>query len=234
MSDEFFSLREAAARVGRAPGTLRRYIKSGRIQAQKRRGKFGMEYLIRPEDLEQLQLDQSLLPARVQEAPPLPAELGDLLAKFVPVTVYNELATKHERLLIEFGMLRAGTKEIPERSESETNRILEQKDREVRSIRMQASEEEEFLRKHLRESEEELRERDHQFAILQEKLHRLESRFLETPGAETSETAAGPGTPQIEAEPAFPAVPGSRHGALTRLQRWLEVCQKEMNTEGGR
>ncbi len=51
MSDEFLSLREAAARVGRAPGTLRRYIKSGRIQAQKRRGKFGMEYLIRPEDL---------------------------------------------------------------------------------------------------------------------------------------------------------------------------------------
>ena len=89
MSDEFLSLREAAARVGRAPGTLRRYIKSGRIQAQKRRGKFGMEYLIRPEDLERLQLDQSLLPARVQEAHPLPAELGDLLAKFVPVSVYN-------------------------------------------------------------------------------------------------------------------------------------------------
>lgn len=233
MADGLLTLREAAARIGRAPGTLRRYIKSGRLQAEKRRGKFGQEYLIRPEDLDQLQLDHSSVPARVPEPPPVPAELGDLLAKFVPVAVYNELAAKHERLLIEFGMLRAGGKELPERSETEVNRVLEQKEREIRNLKVRASEEEDFLRKHLQEAEEEIRQRDHELAILREKMNRLEANFLE-PSSPAGRPAVAGAQAAAQGGGGFPGVSGSRHRALTRLQRWLEVCQKEMNTEGTR
>ena len=52
MADEMLTLREAARQLGRSAGTLRRYIKSGRLPAEKHRGKFGIEYRIRNQDLE--------------------------------------------------------------------------------------------------------------------------------------------------------------------------------------
>jgi hypothetical protein len=48
---ERLTLREAAQRTARSITTLRRYIRSGRLRAEKRFGRFGPEYYISPVDL---------------------------------------------------------------------------------------------------------------------------------------------------------------------------------------
>src|SRR5437867_988695 len=45
------TIREASRLIGRTPATVRRYIRSGRLRAEKEPGKFGEEYKIRREDL---------------------------------------------------------------------------------------------------------------------------------------------------------------------------------------
>jgi transposase len=47
---ERLSLREAAERTARSVTTLRRYIRAGRLQAQKAPGRFGPEYFVTEED----------------------------------------------------------------------------------------------------------------------------------------------------------------------------------------
>ena len=48
---EPMTLREAARRTSRSITTLRRYIRSGRLQAEKRQGQFGPEYLVHEHQL---------------------------------------------------------------------------------------------------------------------------------------------------------------------------------------
>ena len=48
---ERLTLREAAQRTARSITTLRRYIRSGRLRAEKRFGRFGPEYYLSPVDL---------------------------------------------------------------------------------------------------------------------------------------------------------------------------------------
>src|SRR5258706_4953176 len=54
LSMKTLTIREASDAVGRAPATIRRYIKSGRLPAEKEKGKFGEEFKIHHEALQAL------------------------------------------------------------------------------------------------------------------------------------------------------------------------------------
>lgn len=213
MTEELLTLREAAFKVGRSPGTLRRYIKNGRLPAEKHRGKYGVEYRIRVQDLDHLHWEKSGLPARLGESPALQVELGEVLAKFVPVTVFNELTLKHERILVEFGMLQAQKGRIPPGAGVERSGALEKKEREVRDLRVHFNEDLELIRDHLRQSEKEVEEKESEIILLREKVNQLEQRFLEGPeramdGRDGAETVRVRQT-------------------VDRLRQWLSVCERE-------
>src|SRR5215475_3262555 len=98
------TIREASQLIGRTPATVRRYIRSGRLKADKELGKFGEEYKIRREDLLALGFSaEGELPVRV--APSLPVARETVARELsVPVSLYNELLLKHEQLLVQYGM----------------------------------------------------------------------------------------------------------------------------------
>lgn len=56
---------EAAQRVGRSPGTVRRWIREGRLQAETARGR----RLIDPGALEEVRRDGQSLPRKVRARP---------------------------------------------------------------------------------------------------------------------------------------------------------------------
>jgi helix-turn-helix protein len=171
------TIREASRLIGRTPATVRRYIRSGRLKAEKENGKFGEEYKILREDLLALGFSaDGELPVRVvQELPsvrePAPKEV------MVPSSIYNELLLKHEQLLVQYGMIRAGGQKL-----FEYKAVAETKDEELRkaeeryqTLRTRAIKEIQFLRKHLREAEIEVEERNIEITLLQEKIKRLEA-----------------------------------------------------------
>ncbi|HZN04069.1 MAG TPA: helix-turn-helix domain-containing protein, partial [Candidatus Polarisedimenticolia bacterium] len=111
------TIREASRLIGRTPATLRRYIRSGRLAAAKEDGKFGEEYRIRREDLLALgftptapdeELPQEAL-VRASSAPP-----AKVAQDAVPISLYNELLMKHEQILVQYGMIRAGGQKLLE------------------------------------------------------------------------------------------------------------------------
>ena len=171
------TIREASQLIGRTPATVRRYIRSGRLKAGKEPGKFGEEYKIRREDLLALGFSaDGELPARAARTVPAvretaPKELA------VPVSLYNELLLKHEQLLVQYGMIRAGGQKL-----FEYKAVAETKDEELRTVedryqalRTRAIKEIQFLRKHMREAEIEVEERNIEITLLQEKMKRLEA-----------------------------------------------------------
>src|SRR2546425_9525164 len=170
------TIREASRLIGRPPATVRRYIRSGRLKAEKEIGKFGEEYKIRREDLLALGFSADAeLPVLVAEE--LPAARG-LAPKevMVPCSLYNELLLKHEQLLVQYGMIRAGGQKL-----FEYKAVAETKDDELRraegryqTLRARAVKEIQFLRKHLREAEIEVEERNIEITLLQEKVKRLD------------------------------------------------------------
>src|SRR5258706_2710992 len=102
------TIREAARLIGRTSATVRRYIRSGRLPAGKETGKFGEEYRIRREDLLALGLPAPPpdLPVRVVAEGAL--AIPEPAAWQVPLALYNELLMKHERILVQYGRIRAG------------------------------------------------------------------------------------------------------------------------------
>src|SRR5438093_12835388 len=96
------TIREASEAIGRAPATIRRYIKSGRLPAEKEKGKFGDEFKIHPEALQALGIVRgSALATRDPHPEPLAArslteEIGQ---RYVSRELFSELVMKHERLL---------------------------------------------------------------------------------------------------------------------------------------
>src|SRR4030095_17254093 len=68
------TIRQASEAMGRAPATIRRYIKSGRLPAEKEQGKFGEEFRIKAEDLQALGLvrEEGPLQRPAPESPALP------------------------------------------------------------------------------------------------------------------------------------------------------------------
>jgi excisionase family DNA binding protein len=178
----FMTIREAAHLVGRTPATIRRYIRAGRLPARKDPGKFGEEYHIGREDLLALGLTASpaepSTTAMVPVAAPVPLmnPISSNGEPLVPASVFNELLMKHEQMLVQYGMIRAGGQKLLEYKAS-----AEEKAQEIQRIRgrfedlrARAGKEIRFLRKHLRQAEIEVEDRNIEIVLLQEKIKRLE------------------------------------------------------------
>ncbi len=177
------TLREAAERAGVSVTTLRRYIRAGRLQADKRDGRFGPEYTVSEDELTAAGLDlgpldapralvrrgtpsSSIAPAREDEGRPA------LLRDVVPLVLFQELQMKHEQLLVQYGMMRAGglrTMELQAEIESR-NRELEGARESVRRLRHDA----EAQAGRLREATLELHGRGLEIDALREKVRALE------------------------------------------------------------
>lgn len=170
------TIREASHLIGRTPATIRRYIRSGRLKADKEIGKFGEEYKIRREDLLALGFSaQSDLPARLGSSVPAATE-AEPKETLVPASLFNELLMKHEQILVQYGMIRAGGQKLLEyKAAAETREEdLRQAEDRYQALRSRAVREIQFLRKHLREAEIEVEERNIEITLLQEKIKRLE------------------------------------------------------------
>jgi excisionase family DNA binding protein len=171
------TIREAAQLIDRTPATVRRYIRSGRLKAEKEMGKFGEEYKIHRDDLLVLGFSpgRSELPA-VVEAAQLPVKEAPPQEAVVPVWLYNELLMKHEQILVQYGMIRAGGQKLLEyKADAEAKKeALERANEQYRVLRARAIKEIRFLRKHLRQAEVEVEDRNIEIVLLQEKIKRLE------------------------------------------------------------
>ena len=173
------TIREASLLIGRTPATVRRYIRSGRLKAEKEMGKFGEEYKIHREDLLALGVATvvSDLPARREEAAP-PAAIAEIQAAegTVPVSLFNELLMKHEQLLVQYGMIRAGGQKLLEyKADAEAKeQDLGRAQQRYEALRARAVKEIRFLRKHMRQAEIEIEDRNIEIVLLQEKIKRLE------------------------------------------------------------
>lgn len=173
------TLREAAQRTSRSVTTLRRYIRSGRLHAELRDGRFGPEYFVSDRDLASAGLDDepagngTRAPAleRAELAPRVPASDDR-----VPLVLYQELQMKHEQLLVQYGMMRAGGLQALELRDAREARSRElERARETADEKRRASAREaQDLRRQLREAELELEGRAVEIAALQEKVRALE------------------------------------------------------------
>ena len=185
---ERLSLREAAERTARSVTTLRRYIRAGRLAATKAPGRFGAEYFVTEDDLTRAGLPPlaaappgALVPtprgavARAAAEPVVPA-LERALRETVPVTLFQDLQMKHEQLLVQYGMVRAGGLRVLEMQAEleQRRRQIEESQAETVRVKERLATEAGELRRRLRESELELEGRRVEAAALREKVRGLE------------------------------------------------------------
>jgi hypothetical protein len=183
---ERMNLREAARRSARSVTTLRRYIRSGELLADKLPGRFGPEYFVTLEQLAAAGLDApgtapvpttSHLVARSPSLPsPVTAPLDRVLRETVPISLFQDLQLKHEQLLVQYGMVRAGGLRVLDmQAELETRRRqIEDAQAENSRVKERLAREAGELRKRLREAELELEGRRVEAAALREKVRGLE------------------------------------------------------------
>lgn len=189
---ERMSLREASERTARSVTTLRRYIRSGRLRADKLPGRFGPEYFVTIEQLGAAGLDapdpgsapadppprgETALAARATAAlGAINAPLERLLRDTVPITLFQELQMKHEQLLVQYGMVRAGGLRVLEMQAEIDARRKQIDDAQAENVRVKErlAREAGELRKRLREAELELEARRLEAAALREKVRGLE------------------------------------------------------------
>src|SRR6185436_16477917 len=149
----------------------------GRLKAEKDVGKFGEEYRIRREDL----LALGFTPAEQEAASPAPLVRSTpasaaLPQDLVPISLYNDLLMKHEQMLVQYGMIRAGGQKLLEyKADAEAkSEALERAEERFQALRQRAIQEIGLLRKQLREMEIKLEERRIEATILHETVGRLE------------------------------------------------------------
>src|SRR5262245_10678144 len=180
-----YTLREAAEITGRSVTTLRRYIRSGRLAADKTPGRFGPEFTVNPESLEasgfEIRTDRhetngAVALAAAPEAPraasdaiaPLPrgGGLERVLLDYVPADLYRELAMKHEQLLVQYGMIRASGQKLYEfRDEAERrSEDLARAGEQIKTLQDRASREIGALKGKIREAELDLESRNIEIA----------------------------------------------------------------------
>ena len=177
---ERMTLREAAQRTSRSITTLRRYIRSGRLRAEKRLGRFGPEYFLSVEDLAEAGLETTGTettavvgprPAAAL-APTAPRGRGDA----VPLSLYQELQMKHEQLLVQYGMVRTtGLRAMEVQAELERrDRELESAGARIAGLERESRRKRERQGQELREARLELEGRALEIAALREKVRALE------------------------------------------------------------
>lgn len=183
---ERWSLREAAERTSRSVTTLRRYIRGGRLSAEKLPGRFGPEYFVSEDDLEAAGLtsraplaprpDPGRAIAVAGPAPVPSAPLDRVLRETVPIGLFQELQMKHEQLLVQYGMVRAGGLRVIElQAELDARRRqIDETQAETARLKERLAREAGELRKRLREAELELEGRRVEAAALREKVRGLE------------------------------------------------------------
>ncbi len=185
---ETLTLRAAAERSARSITTLRRYIRSGRLRAEKRPGRFGPEYFVRDADLEQAGLRPDPAPP---ERLPVPATTGAALERVfresVPLSLYHELQLKHEQILVQYGMVRAaGLRALELQAAVDArDRDLEDCREEIASLKQSLARDAGVTGRRLREAELELEGRGIEIEALREKVRALE---LLTRNAVTTES----------------------------------------------
>jgi len=168
------TLRDAARRTARSVTTLRRYIRSGRLKADKRLGRFGPEYFVSEQQLADAGLEIQ------QDAPiaaPAPAAHPQPPAHYsIPVTLFQELQMKHEQLLVQYGMVRVGGMRVMElRAELESKqRELAESETRIRKLTRKFNEETDRLKSTLRRVEFEQEGRGLEIGALREKVRALE------------------------------------------------------------
>jgi len=183
------TLREAALRSSRSITTLRRYIRSGRLRAEKRAGRFGPEYFVSDRDLSAAGLeprsDGASLPVRADRRTILSPQRSD--GEIVPLSLYQELQMKHEQLLVQYGMMRAAGLRAMELQEELRTHESRARDRDVEIARQRKELEESSLRlqRKLRVAHLELEGRGLEISAFREKVKGLE---MLTRNAVTNET----------------------------------------------
>jgi SMC interacting uncharacterized protein involved in chromosome segregation len=132
------------------------------------------------------------LPARVSSSaaltPVAPAsELQRPANESVPLTLYQDLQMKHEQLLVQYGMVRAGGLRVMELQAELENRQrkLEQAQSVVSRLRRELQQGTSALNDQLGQAQQELEGRDLEIAALKEKVRALE---MMTRNAVTNET----------------------------------------------
>lgn len=212
---ERLTLREAAQRTARSITTLRRYIRSGRLRAEKRFGRFGPEYYLDPADLVEagFELDAQAQAGQQSHTPvPLSTQARPAAAdaaatagsealtparsippamvpsgEQVPMTLFQELQMKHEQLLVQYGMIRAaGMRNV------DLQQKLERSEQRIESMKLQLERSDRAQSMHsdtqeqeLRQAQLELKGRALEIAALKEKVRALE---MLTRNAVTNET----------------------------------------------
>ena len=195
------TLREAAERTSRSITTLRRYIRSGRLHAEKRYGRFGPEYFVSAQDLTDAGLDpdQRETPQALERTTPGRKEVARAdeqaltshwLREIVPLSLFQELQMKHEQLLVQYGMVRAGGLRSMELRAGLEARETSLEDAELSIERTSKQHETEIsrLKQQLREAVLELEGRRLEIDALKEKVKALE---MMTRNAVTNETIDG-------------------------------------------
>jgi excisionase family DNA binding protein len=236
------SIREASEAVGRAPATIRRYIKSGRLRALKEQGKFGEEYRIREEDLGGLGVAPSRPPVpredRSEKTPPrqeIAARplMEELSSRFVPRDLYSELSMKHERLLVQYGMVRAGgTKLLEAQADlARLDALLGEREKEIGQLRERYEKEIGFLQDALRKAEIEIEDRNIEVTLLRDQIRRVEMTAASAPAIRSFEEeirAAEAASAAPQAAPDRGAVPADTDTrTIDLLQDWLRACEAE-------
>jgi len=200
---EKLTLRDAAHRTRLSVTTLRRYIRSGRLAAEKTPGRYGPEYTVSLTALEQAgatasegsgtngrlgreglagessdgSASGSMTPPRSPSSLTARSFAPELLFReMIPIDLFRELSMKHEQLLVQYGMVRVGGQRMME-YKIEAERLTES----LRQAAETAGAEREryvhevgFLNKHLREAELEIEGKNQEIASLQQKIRILE------------------------------------------------------------
>jgi excisionase family DNA binding protein len=176
---EKVTIKEAARVSGISATTIRRYIKAGKLNAILSRGRYGQEYRIFLDDLKAigLEVNSSLPPEKIKNNNGNSLEeISQYLQDIVPLSLYQELSLKHEQLLVQYGMIRAGGKRFMElKTENELKeKIIEEKEAEIRELIDRHRHEAEFLKKHLRKAELEIGDKNSHIRKLKDKLNLME------------------------------------------------------------
>jgi hypothetical protein len=193
---EPMSLREAAERTARSITTLRRYIRSGRLRAEKRHGRFGPEYFVASEELARAGFEPdgagaergaTLALRGARNLSPFAGARASTPPDAVPLALYQELQMKHEQLLVQYGMVRAGGLRVLElRAElDDHHKRAADAESALERARREHDRRTAELTRNLREAQLELEGRRLEIDALQEKVRALE---MLTRNAVTNET----------------------------------------------